>query len=97
MVYRNRIQMSYVLKTERNIALEILSALLILVITQACNKDDDLPLVMTDGNRITLSSDEIVYYGNESDFLHSYTSLFPCKYSFISNNRGPYLQQFGNF
>lgn len=92
MVYRDRIRMLHVLKRKRNIALEILSALVILVISQACSKDDDFPLEMADGNRIILSSDEIVYYSNESDFLHSYTSIFPCKYSFISNNNGPYLQ-----
>lgn len=84
--------MLHVLKRKRNIALEILSALVILVISQACSKDDDLPLEMADGNRITLSNNEIVYYSNESDFLHSYMSIFPCKYSFISNNNGPYLQ-----
>lgn len=92
MVYRDRIRMLHVLKRKRNIALEILSALVILVISQACSKDDDFPLEMADGNRITLSNDEIVYYSNESDFLHSYMSIFPCKYSFISNNNGPYLQ-----
>lgn len=84
--------MLHVLEKGRNVTIEILSALVILIISQACSKDDDFPLEMADGNRIILSSNEVVYYGNESDFLHSYKSLFPCKYSFISNNNGPYLQ-----
>lgn len=93
MAYQNWIRISLVLKKERHIALRILCALLIFVILQSCSKEDDLPLVMADGNKITLSNNKIVYYGNESDFLHSYTSLFPCKYTFISNNKGPYLRE----
>lgn len=79
MVYRDRIRMLHVLKRKRNIALEILSALVILVISQACSKDDDLPLEMADGNRITLSNNEIVYYSNESDF---YIPI--CQYSHVN-------------
>lgn len=68
-----------------------LSIVIILILCQGCDTKDDLSLVMKDGTKINLQSEDVILYSDEVDFLNSYTFLFPCVYSFISNNNGPYL------
>lgn len=79
-------------QTKIRLSIAFVGKLLILMILLACNNNDDLRLNMADGNQIHVISDKIVNYANESDFLHSYAPVGRCKYSFHSNNKGPYLQ-----
>ncbi|MDE6020803.1 MAG: hypothetical protein K2H01_07410, partial [Ruminococcus sp.] len=79
------------LQRPKDILLVGLSIVIIFILCQGCDTEDDLSLVMKDGTKIKLQSEDVILYSDEEDFLNSYTFLFPCTYSFISNNNGPYL------